>query len=137
MSCFRFIQLAFVIPFLGCQAQQAALTPYQLKSGRVIYPKQAGPMIAPNMPKEKIWVFSYQTQLSIGDVKALEQEATEVWQDFRPKFESVPGITLAILQADEKPSGGFIQQNNSYKFVIERKADGSWQWLKDKPKGTN
>ena len=134
MSRLRFILPALVAPILGCQAQQAALAPHQLKSGRVIYPKQAGPMIAPNMPKEKIFVFSYQTQLTTSDLKALEQEAAEVWQDFRPKFETVPGITLAILQADEKPTGMFIQQNNSYKFVIERKPDGSWQWLKDNPK---
>ena len=134
MTRFRFILPALVIPILGCQAQQTTLAPHKLTSGRVIFPKQSGPMIAPNMPKEKIWVFSYQTQLSTSDVKALQQEAADVWQDFRPKFESVPGITLAILQADEKPTGMFIQQNNSYKFVIERKPDGSWHWLDDKPK---
>jgi len=126
--------LLFLTPAAICLGQNAELKPFRLNSGRVIFPKQAGPMLAPNMPKEKIWVFSYQTQLKIANIEALEREAQEVWLAFKPNFESVPGITIAILQADEAGTGRFIQSFDSYKFVIEHKPDGSWHWLPRKPK---
>jgi hypothetical protein len=116
-----------------CFAQQNEVKPQRLKSGRVILPKNFGPMITPNMPNEKGFVFSYQTNIRLDDLKSLEQEAMEIWQDLRPEFEKVPGITFALLQADEQPRGMFIQEFSSYKFVIERKPDGTWVWLKNKP----
>jgi hypothetical protein len=82
------------------------------------------------MPKEKIFVFSYQTQLLISDLKALEAEAAEVWEEYRQRFETVPGITMAVLQANEMPSGVLIQKGKMYSFVIQRHSNGSWEWLK-------
>jgi hypothetical protein len=123
-----------LVSSMVCGAQQPELKPHKLKSGRIVYPKQAGPMIAPNMPDKKIFVLSYQTDLSTKNVKPLEQEAMEVWEDFRPKFETMPDLTTVILQADEKPTGTLVQSNRTYRFAIDRKSDGSWQWVKDNHK---
>jgi len=135
MNRFKVLMPIALVSALMCGAQQPELKPHKLKSGRIVYPKQAGPMIAPNMPDKKIFVFSYQTDLSTKDVKPLEQEALEVWEEFRAKFETVPGITTVILQADEKPTGTVVQTNRTYRFAIERGPNGSWQWVKDNPKG--
>jgi hypothetical protein len=121
-------------PIVASQAQQNTLRPYQLQSGRTIFPKLSGPLMAPNMPKEKGYVMSYETQLTTDDMKALEDEAKDVWKEFKPSFEKIPGITMAVLQAEEKPVGGFLQQNRVTRFVIQRKPDGSWEWLQDNPK---
>ena len=88
-----------------------------------------GPMLTPNMPKEKVYFFSYRTQLAIKNHKELEDEAHEVWQEYRTTFEAIPGITVAVLEANDEPTGGIVQHNDSYHFAIQHTSDGNWKWV--------
>jgi hypothetical protein len=123
-----YLILFLIIPLLACQSQQNTLQAYKLNSGRVIYPKQIGPLITPNMPNEKGFVYNYQTQISLDNVPILKAEAEEIWSMIRPDFEKIPGITYAVIKADERPEGVIIKKSRSSRFVITKKPDGSWEW---------
>jgi hypothetical protein len=70
-------------------------------------------------------IFSYQTDLSLDDMPALQREVNEIWPIFRLNVEHA-GLTGAVISANEKPAGGLTKENRGYNFVFHKASDGSW-----------
>jgi hypothetical protein len=73
-------------------------------------------------------MLQYQTDLKVSDVAALKREVEEIWPDFRKDVEN-GGYQNAIISANEVPQGLLIKKSQSYNFVFERSADGTWRML--------
>ncbi len=75
-------------------------------------------------------MLKYETDLKTSDAVALRKEADEIWSVFKAEVEK-GSFKAAVLNANEKPTGNFLQKSNGYNFVYERAADGRWHCLDD------
>jgi hypothetical protein len=106
----------------------------KLKSGNEIKVLAAGKIhLATGKPG---WMFQYRTGLRIDDVRALQEEAEEIWPIIRKDVEK-GGYNFAILSANESPKqnwAGFISNNRGYNFVFEKTESGEWKLVENKKK---
>ncbi len=75
-------------------------------------------------------MLKYETDLKTSDAVALRKEADEIWSVFKADVEK-QSFKAAVLSANEKPTGNFLQKSNGYNFVYERAPDGRWHCLAD------
>ena len=74
-------------------------------------------------------MLKYETDLSVDDKSKLEKEVAEIWATFRPDVEKAQ-LTVAIISANEHPSGMLVTTNKGFNFVYERGSDGKWSRTK-------
>jgi hypothetical protein len=75
-------------------------------------------------------MLQYQTDLKVSDKTALRAEVDEIWPVFRNDVERAK-LTNAIISANDIPHGFIIKKGESYNFVYEKRADGTWHCLDD------
>jgi len=115
--------LCFLSPSTAQQTQSL-----KLPSGRVIKVLGVGRIDFPQGPAALM--LKYETDLKTSDTIALRKEADEIWSVFKADVEK-QSFKAAVLSANEKPTGNFLQKSNGYNFVYERAADGRWHCLAD------
>ena len=74
------------------------------------------------------WMLKYETRTSFDDVPALRQEATEIWEYYKPTVESAHR-EAAILSANEPKPNTVIWKTRGYNFVVQKQLDGTWKML--------
>ena len=68
----------------------------------------------------------------LEDQEQLRKEVEEVWQAFRVDVEQA-GLKAAIISVHEPPKRVLIvSTNKSYNFVIQKSAEGKWEFLDDR-----
>lgn len=97
-SIFAFIWLLL---FAGCTGGPP-LTLHTLSSGRQVRLISNGPMYFSQ--GEPSFVLSYQTDLKVNNLDALEKEVTEIWTDLQKEVDR-RGFNNAIIMANEVPTG--------------------------------
>ena len=70
-------------------------------------------------------MLKYETDLAVDDTPKLEKEVAEIWTTFRLDVEKAQ-LTVAIISANEHPSGVLIGTSKGFNFVYERGTDGKW-----------
>ncbi len=75
-------------------------------------------------------MLKYQTDLKVTDKAALRSEVGEIWPVFKNDVEQTH-LSAAIISANEVPQGVLIKSGQSYNFVFERSADGTWRSVDD------
>ena len=78
---------------------------------------------------EPALMLKYQTDLSLDDRSALQEEVNEIWQVFLNDVEKA-NLTRAIVSANEVPKGGIINTNRAANFPFRKLADGTWEQVK-------
>jgi len=122
------LSLSFALmSFLSCSTAQQAQS-LKLPSGRVIRVLGVGRVDFPQGPAALM--LKYETDLKTSDTTALRKEADEIWSVFRSDVEN-GAFSAAVLSANEKPAGAFLQKSSGYNFVYEKAADGRWHCLDD------
>ena len=71
-------------------------------------------------------MLKYQTGLKVTDKAELRSEVDEIWPAFKNDVEQAH-LSAAIISANEIPQGVVIKRGQSYNFVYEKSADGSWR----------
>ena len=75
-------------------------------------------------------MLKYQTDQKITDKDALRAEVNDIWPVFRIDVEN-GHFKTAIISANEAPRGFIITTSNSYNFVYQKQADGTWRCEND------
>jgi hypothetical protein len=117
--------LAILFAALLCTTALAAPDDefYPLPSGKLIPVLSAGRV---NYGEDKVaLMLRYQTALSLDDKAALDAEVDEIWNSFRADVDKT-GLSLAIVSANEKPTGFFVKSSRAKAFVFKKGADGAW-----------
>ena len=70
-------------------------------------------------------MLKYQTDLSLDNKVAIQQEVEEIWQSFKVDVEKA-GLKAAIINANEVPNGMVIKTGRGYNFVYKKTEDRSW-----------
>ncbi|HJW08913.1 MAG TPA: hypothetical protein VJ483_04715 [Holophagaceae bacterium] len=118
----RHLAPAAIVLLLACGSPQGFVK--QLPSGRSFRVLQAG-QVRFGKTGETAAMLVYETSRKPEDSKGLEQEATELWDYFRPEVEKTPQH-VAIVQANS-PDRGFLLKGQALAgFQWEKQADGSW-----------
>ena len=103
---------------------------HKLPSGRVV--KIAGVMKIAFSEGDSALMLKYFTDVSLTNTVALQDEATDIWQDFRSEVEKA-GLKAAVLSANTMPHG-IISQTSGFNFVYQKQPNGEWSALEHKPK---
>jgi hypothetical protein len=80
-------------------------------------------------------MLKYQTDLKVADKGILRSEVDEIWPVFKNDVEQAH-MSAAIISANEIPRGVLIKSGQSYNFVYEKSADGTWRSLGDDRRST-
>ena len=82
-----------------------------------------------SIPDEPALMLRYETNLSIDDASALEQEVDEVWSRFVHEVERVDA-TRAIIRINEV-STSQTSAKLAASFSFKKRKDGSWEKVKN------
>jgi hypothetical protein len=74
---------------------------------------------------EPALMLKYETDISMDDKAALENEAAEIWLSFRPDVEKA-NMKNAVLSANEHVGPGILTRSRGFNFVFSRGTDGNW-----------
>jgi len=78
-------------------------------------------LVSTGQPTHHIYTITYVTKLPLNPDK-LRPEADEVWRYYQPSVGA--GYDIVVIEAITEPSGGFIKQYRSYRFMHERTTSG-------------
>lgn len=124
----RFLAVLLALLLVGCTASKPNYKTFTLPSGKQIRVMGVGQINftqgAPAL------MLQYQTDLKVANKPALRSEADEIWPAFKNDVEGA-NLNAAIISANEIPRGFIVKRGNSYNFVYEKRADGSWHCLDD------
>ena len=122
----RTLAVLFTVSLVGCTASSPNYKTFTLPSGKQIRVIGVGQIkFSHGTPA---LMLQYQTDLKVVDVAALRAEADEIWPVFKNDVERA-NLKAAIISANEIPQGFIIKRGNSYNFVYEEQADGTWRRL--------
>ena len=113
----------------GCAAQEAHYKLIKLPSGKQVKVLSVGKMYFGQ--GDPALLLKYETDLPIGDIPALQREADEIWQSFKEDVENAH-LSNGIISATSHPTPGFISRSQSYNFVFQKSADGTWHRMPNK-----
>jgi hypothetical protein len=124
----RLLTALSVLFLVGCTASGPNYKTFTLPSGKQVRVMSIGQInFSQSAPA---LMLTYQTDLKVADKAALRSEADEIWSVFRNDVESA-NLNAAIISANEIPHGFIVKRGNSYNFVYQKRADGTWHCLDD------
>jgi hypothetical protein len=112
----------------SCSTREQQLPTRRLPSGRIV--KIQGIVQINFSQGNPTLMLKYQTDLKLRDKDTLRGEADDIWSVFRRDVENGQFKT-AIISASEAPRGFIITTSNSYNFVYQKQADGTWKCEND------
>jgi hypothetical protein len=118
---------------VGCTASSPNYKTVSLPSGKQIKVIGIGRINFSQGPPAMM--LKYQTDLKVTDKGTLRSEVDEIWPVFRNDVEQAR-LRTAIISANEIPHGILIKSGQSYNFVYEKSADGTWRSLDDGRRST-
>ncbi len=96
---------------------------YPLPSGKLVPVLSAGRV---DYAQDQVaLMLRYQTALSLDDKAALDAEVDEIWNSFRVDVDKA-GLSIAIVSANEKPTGFFVKSSRAKAFVFKKDTGGAW-----------
>jgi len=121
---------AMVLALTGCGSADTGYTVHRLPSGREVKVLGVSKMFFSK--GDPALMLKYRTDLRLEDQEQLRKEVEEVWQAFRVDVEQA-GLKAAIISVHEPPKRVLIvSTNKSYNFVIQKSAEGKWEFLDDR-----
>jgi hypothetical protein len=118
-----------VLALAGCGTADTSYTVHRLPSGREVKVLGVSKMFFSK--GDPALMLKYRTDLRLEDRALLRKEVEEVWQAFRVDVEQA-GLKAAIISVHEPPKRLLIvSTNKSYNFVIQKSAEGAWEFLDD------
>jgi hypothetical protein len=109
---------------VGCGSGQPQYTEVRLPSGKVV--KVLGTGMLHFSQDDPALMLKYQTERSLDEKVALQQEVNEIWANFRFDADRA-NVKNAVIAANEPPQGRFITSNRSFNFVFKKSPDGVWK----------
>jgi len=129
----KLLTLLSLTCLVGCTASSPNYKTVPLPSGKQVKVIGIGRINFSQGPPALM--LKYQTDLNVADKGTLRSEVDEIWPVFKNDVEQAH-MSSAIISANEIPRGVLIKSGQSYNFVYEKSADGTWRSLDDGRRST-